>query len=99
LLLALAIPLGVIMGDIVRDTARRNIIHDALAENVTMHGGELINIEYQTERDELVVVATTRSDDPISQETVDTLAAALEERLNQSVTLELVDLPVVRSTE
>jgi hypothetical protein len=99
LLLVLAIPLGVIMGDIVRDTARRNVIHDALSKNVTAHGGELISVEYQTERDELGVVATTRSDDPIDQETVDSLAAVLEERLNQPVTLEVVTLPVVRSTE
>jgi uncharacterized hydrophobic protein (TIGR00271 family) len=99
LLLVLAIPLGVIMSGIVRDTARRNVIHEALSENVVAQGNELIDFEYQTEGNELVVVATTRSDHPISQETVDSLATALEERLNQPVTLELVTLPVVRSTE
>jgi uncharacterized hydrophobic protein (TIGR00271 family) len=99
LLVLLAIPLGVIMSGIVRDTSRRNVLHEALSENVAEQGNELIDFEYQTEGNKLVVVATTRSDHPISQETVDALARALEERLNQPVTLEVVTLPVVRSTE
>jgi uncharacterized hydrophobic protein (TIGR00271 family) len=99
LLLVLAIPLGVTMSGIVRDTARRNVIHEALSENVIAQGGKLVDFEFQTEGNELAVVATTRSDHPISQETVDTLAATLEERLDQPVALEVVTLPVVRSTE
>jgi uncharacterized hydrophobic protein (TIGR00271 family) len=99
LLMVLAIPLGAIMSGILRDTTTRNVIHETLTENVTAQESELVDVEYRTEGDELIVVATTRSDHPIGQETVDALAAALEGRLNQPVVLEVVTLPVVRSTE
>jgi uncharacterized hydrophobic protein (TIGR00271 family) len=97
LLLVLAIPLAVIMGGIVRDTARRNTVQDVLVENVVAQGGDLVEFEYQTEEGELVVVATVRSASPLSREAVDALAAALKERLDQPVTLEVVTLPVTRA--
>jgi uncharacterized hydrophobic protein (TIGR00271 family) len=97
LLLVLAIPLAVIMGGIVRDTARRNTVQDVLVENVVAQGGNLVEFEYQTEEGELVVVATVRSASPLSQEAVDALVTALKERVNQPVTLEVVTLPVTRS--
>jgi F0F1-type ATP synthase delta subunit len=58
----------------------------------------LVDFEYQIDEDTLIIVAHVRSTSPPSQETVETLAAALNERLDQAVTLEVVSLPVIRSS-
>jgi uncharacterized hydrophobic protein (TIGR00271 family) len=97
LVVVIAIPLGVIMGGIARDTARWHTIEEVLLEDMSAQGGDLVEFEYRTEEDELAVVASVRSAHPITQERVDALAAVLEEHVNQPVTLEMVTLPVVRS--
>ena len=49
------------------------------------------------EEGELVVAATVRSASPLSREAVHALATALQEGLDQPVTLEVVMLPVTRA--
>ncbi len=99
LLLVIAIPLGVTMGSIVRDTARQRSIREILREEMTAQDRELVEFEHRTEEGELVVVATVRSVEPIGEPTVDDIALALRERLNRPVALDVVVLPVVRSQE
>ncbi|MGD2143542.1 MAG: TIGR00341 family protein [Anaerolineae bacterium] len=96
-LLVLAVPLGVIMGSIVRDTARQRSIRQVLKDEMAAQGRELVEFEHRTERDRLVVVATVRSTDALDQEAVEYTASALRERLDRPVTLEMVALPVTRS--
>ncbi len=99
LLLVIAIPLGVIMGGIVRDTARQRSIQEVLQEEMAANGRELVDVEHRTERERLVVVATVRSVDRLEASLVDSIAEALRERLNRPVTLEVVALPVIRSAD
>jgi uncharacterized hydrophobic protein (TIGR00271 family) len=97
LVLAIAIPLGVVMGGIVQDTAMQGAIHEVLSERALAQQGELVEFEYRSEQDGLVVVATLRSAHPIEQVAVDAIAAALRERLDHPVTLEIIALLVTRS--
>jgi len=59
----------------------------------------LVDFEHETEKGRLAVVATVRSVDPLGKPAVDEMAAALRERLNRPVALEVVTLPVVRSSD
>jgi uncharacterized hydrophobic protein (TIGR00271 family) len=97
LLLVIAIPLAVIMGGIVRDTAARQAIQEVLKTQIATQEGELVEFEYQDERDGLLVIATVRSAQPLDQAVVDHLAEALSARLDRPMTLEVVVLPAIRS--
>lgn len=99
LLVIISIPLGIIMGDIIRETSTRQTIQDVLAEHMNARDGELVEFEYHTEGDTLLVVATVRSVNPLDQAVVDPMAAALREQIQRPVRLEVITLPIVRSTE
>lgn len=99
LLLVVAIPLGIIMGGIVRDTAQRRSIQTVLKEQMKAQERELVSFEYRMEREQLIVVATVRSDHALDQAAVEEAASALRERLERPLTLEVVALPVTRSGE
>ena len=97
LLLLIAVPLAIIMGGIVRDTAVRHTIQEVLETQVTFHCGELEEFDYWVDSDRVIVVATIRLDHPLEQTAVDATAAALSGQLKRSVILEIVVLPVTRS--
>ena len=97
LLLVIAIPLGVIMGSVVRDTAQQRAIHDVLQEQMAAQDREMVDFEYRVEEEGLVVIVTVRSAQILDQEEVEELASALRGQLDQPVTLEVVTLPVIRS--
>jgi hypothetical protein len=93
----IAIPLVVIMGGIIRETAERQIIQQVLEAQIASQGGELSDFEYRADRSGVVVVATMRLAHPLSQTTVDATATALSGQLGHPVTLEVVALPAIRS--
>ncbi|MBU1661448.1 MAG: TIGR00341 family protein, partial [Chloroflexi bacterium] len=97
LLLVIAVPLAVIMGGVVRDTAARQVIREVLEVQIASQGGELDEFEYRADKSGVVVVATMRSVHPLDQATVDTTATALSGRLGRPVTLDVVVLPVTSS--
>ncbi len=99
LLVVIAIPLGVIMNSILRDTSRQRAIQAVLEEQIVSAEQELIDVEYRSTGGSVLVIATVRSKKSIAQESVDDAASALNERLDQPVILELVILPVLRSGE
>jgi hypothetical protein len=92
-----AVPLGIIMDGIVRDTATRRSIQAVLEEQSLAQERVVVEFEYQIERDEVAVIATMRSVQPIDQTVVDAIAASLREHLDRPVTLEVIALPVTRS--
>ena len=98
LLLVIAIPLTVIMSGVVQDTAARQSIHEVLEVQIASQGGELGEFEFRADRGSVAVVATIHSVHPLSQATVDDMAAALSEQLSRPVQLEVIDLPAIRST-
>jgi uncharacterized hydrophobic protein (TIGR00271 family) len=97
LLLVIAIPLGVIMGSIVRDTARQRSIQQVLRNEMAARGRELVEFEHRMEQGEVVVVATVRSTRALDQEAVEDIASALGQQLERPVTLDMVALPVTRA--
>ena len=97
LLLVIAVPLAVIMGGVVRDTAARQSIHEVLEVQAASQGGDLTEFEFRTEGGDVAVVATIRSVHPLEQATVDTWATALGERLGRLVQLEVIVMPAIRS--
>jgi len=97
LVLIIAIPLGIIMAGIVRHADTRQEIREVLTESMVARDGQLVEFEHQVQQDQLLVVATVRSVEPLPGSAADEIASSLRERLNRSVTLEVVTLPVVRS--
>ena len=99
LLLVIAIPLSLIMFDIVEDTRTQRVIERTLTEEITAQNGTLVELQYQEETGRLSVIATIRSVERIDQNAVNEVDQALEEALEESVTLQVVNLPVIRSTD
>jgi uncharacterized hydrophobic protein (TIGR00271 family) len=99
LVLVIAIPLGVVMSGIVQDTAMQGAIQEILSEHALAQQRELVEFEYRSEPNSLVVVATLRSVHPPEQVEVDAIAAALRQHLDRPVVLEIIALPITRSKE
>lgn len=97
LVLVIAVPLGIIMAGIVQQANLRNEIQEVLAGQVDAPGVELVAFEHRIERERLVVIATVRAVDPLEEGSIDPIAAALRERLDRPVTLDVIVLPIVRS--
>jgi F0F1-type ATP synthase delta subunit len=87
------------MAGIVQQAAIRSEIQEVLAERIVEHEGELVDFEHEVEQGDLNVVATVQSVERISEASVDAIALALKERLERPVSLEVITLPVVRSSE
>jgi uncharacterized hydrophobic protein (TIGR00271 family) len=98
LLLIIAIPLGVIMGGIVRDAAQERAIEAALSDYLAQEDLHLTALEIsQAKRNELLVIATVRAPRQVDHEMVVEIAARLGEQLDRPVELEIVSLPSIRS--
>jgi uncharacterized hydrophobic protein (TIGR00271 family) len=96
--LAIAIPLGVIMVGIVREATQERTIEAVLIENLaTEEGQQLIALEITEEATAPLIVATIRSPHLLDEERVGDLAQAVSERLGRPVQLEVVTLLVIRS--
>ena len=99
LLIVVTIPLGVIMGSVVKDTAQQQAVHEVLQEQMADRPWDMVDFEYRTENETFSVVVTIRSIHDINQDAVEEIAAALSAELGQPVTLEVVTLPVIRYPE
>jgi uncharacterized hydrophobic protein (TIGR00271 family) len=99
LVLVIAIPLGITMAGVVRQTATRREIQEVFTQQMVAHEGELVSFEHQVEQGDLKVVATVQSVDGITGASVNAMASALRQRLGRPVSLEVITLPVLRSSE
>jgi uncharacterized hydrophobic protein (TIGR00271 family) len=95
LLLAISIPLGIILSNVVQGTLQRQTAEEVLAEYTAAEGGGLVDLEMEWEEADLHIVASVRSSQPIEQQTVEDMQAALSEGLGYPVRLEVIVLPVV----
>jgi uncharacterized hydrophobic protein (TIGR00271 family) len=97
-LMAIAVPLGVIMVGIVREATQERIIETVLIEHLAAEKDQqLVTLEVTGETKSPLIVATIRSTRPFDQEKVDELARAVSERLGHPVQLEVVTLLVIHS--
>jgi uncharacterized hydrophobic protein (TIGR00271 family) len=97
LLLVIAIPLGIIMRDIIRDTAQEQVVREILTQYMEAEGGRLVTLELERRKADLLVVATVHATQPLSQEIVEELEALLSGHLDHLVQLEMIVLPVIRA--
>jgi uncharacterized hydrophobic protein (TIGR00271 family) len=98
LLLAIAVPLGIIMAGIVKDAAQKQVTRETITHYLAIEDGQLTSLEIEKREPDLLVVATVRTTQSFSRETADELAKTLSERLHRPVRLEVVALPVIRSS-
>jgi hypothetical protein len=99
LLLAIAVPLGIIMGHTLSDITQEQTIHMALTEHLPEGDHDLVQLEVSRNEEAVTIIATVRTANPFDQETADNLARALADELNQRVQLEIVFLPTLRAEE
>jgi uncharacterized membrane protein len=99
LLLAIAIPLGIIMSRVVRETAQEQKAQEILTQYVAAEDGRLVTLEVEHRKTGLLIVATVQSTQTVDQETVEDLEAALSRHMGYRVQLDMVVLPVVRARE
>ena len=97
LLLAIAIPLGIIMADIVQSATQEQVTREAIAQYLGKDS-QLVSLEVEERESDLLVVATVRSTQSPGKETTDELAGMLSNLLHRPVQLEVVVLPIVRSS-
>jgi uncharacterized membrane protein len=97
LVVLITIPLGIIMNGILQNSRDDQTVHTILEESPLLD--EIIELEIDRSRGQegLFVSATVRSSDPVSQEEVDSLKTVLENQLDQSLTLDIITLPLIRS--
>jgi uncharacterized hydrophobic protein (TIGR00271 family) len=99
LLLAIAIPLGIILSRIVQDAAREQTAREVILQRLPVSEEQLVDLEVERRSDYLLIVVTVRSTEVLDQEVVNTLANALREELEVDTQVELIVLPVIRSGE
>ena len=97
LVFLITIPLAVIMNSIIKQTREQQTIKRILLESPLMEDMSIVDIERTQDRDQLLISATVRSSEPLTQETVNELGHALEIELNRPLDLDLIILPVIRS--
>jgi uncharacterized hydrophobic protein (TIGR00271 family) len=97
LILVIAVPLGVIVMGILRDTATQHTIEEVLEDHTRAHARELVDFEYRREEEHMVVIATVRSLEPVGQAEVEEIVAALGTSLDRAVRLEVITLPLTRA--
>ena len=97
LVILITIPLGILMNGIIRNSQQDQIIHTVLEDSPLLE--EITELEIDRSRGDegLLISATVRAAGPLSQDSVDSLKLALENELNQPLTLDIVILPVIRS--
>lgn len=99
LLIVIAIPLFTIMSGIIQDARTQETIRQVLQTHAAAQDSMLVEFEYQLQPDDsLIVAATIRSTRPADQISINETAHALQQRLNRSVSLEVIVFPVTRST-
>ncbi len=97
LVVALTVPLGLIMGRIIRHSRQDQIIREVLVEHSLVGGISDLEIDRSMERELIHISASIRSSEPLTQKDVDQLDQMLEEELAISVVLDLINYPSLRS--
>ncbi len=98
LVVVITVPLGIIMNDIIQKGREDHIINQVIEESEILDNYSNLTIDRSSSSDGLLLIsATVRSTDPISQEDVNTIDLALESALSQSVILDVITLPSIQS--
>jgi uncharacterized hydrophobic protein (TIGR00271 family) len=96
-LLVVAIPLGILMGNVIRSGMQERAARAILDEFMVARGGRLTDLQFESQGEQPLLVATVRAADPISPAEAQALEAALSQEMGRPIRLELVVLTMVRS--
>lgn len=97
MVIIIAIPLGVIMNGIIKQTRQQQAIHQVLIDHPLISDQSIVEISDDRVQDQLIVNVTVRASKTIDQAATDKISQQLEERLDQPLTLEITTLPTTRS--
>jgi len=93
----IAIPLGIIMNGIIKQTRQQQAIHQVLVDHPLISDKSIVEISDDRVQERLIVNVTVRASKPIDQDAADKISQQLERRLGQTLTLEITTLPTTRS--
>ena len=97
LVFLITIPLIILMNGIIKQTREIQTIERTLLESDQMAEVSLLDIEQSSSGGEMQISVTIRSEYEMDQLSVNDLANSLEKELNQTLTLEVITLPIIRS--
>jgi uncharacterized hydrophobic protein (TIGR00271 family) len=99
LLLVIAVPLGVIMANVVREATMEHAAEEILARRLSDLDSQLMDLRIKRVDNLLVVSITIHSHQPLEreQDIIDDLAKILSAELDHPVRVEATVLPVIRS--
>ncbi len=97
LVVLITIPLAILMNGIIRQNRDIRTAETHLSESALLKNAQIVSIEHYPSKGQLVISATIKTTEPLTQEDVTELARALEAELGQPLILDLITLPVIRS--
>ena len=97
MLVVIAVPLSLIFAGIVEDSRRERTAEAILDAYLSDIDAEMVGLEAKETGQNLLVIATVRSNESITIDWVDGVAAAMTDALERTVQLDVVALPVIRS--
>ena len=97
LVILITVPLAILMNRNIKQNKQTQIIERILVESPHLNDVSLVDLEHDDTGEELLISATIRSSEPVNHHQVNILTSSLEEALDQSLTLEIITLPVIRS--
>jgi len=97
LVVLITIPLAILMNGIIKQNQENKAIERYLDESPILQEAQVLDIDRTKTRDQLVISATIKSTDQLTQDEVNELALALEAELGRSLKLDIVTMPVIQS--
>ncbi|MCJ7715471.1 MAG: TIGR00341 family protein, partial [Anaerolineales bacterium] len=97
LVVIITFPLGIIMNGIIQQNRQDLTIQRVLDASPLLEELTELNIDRSQSRNQIVISATVRSPEPLSQAEVNELARALEEELQRPLILNVILLPIITS--
>jgi uncharacterized hydrophobic protein (TIGR00271 family) len=97
LVVLITIPLAILMNGIIRQNREEQLIERIFVESPILKEAQLLDLNRSQEQDQLVINATIKSPEQLTQDQVDELALTLEAELGRQLILDIVTMPVIRS--
>ncbi len=97
LVILITIPLGFIMNGILQTSLEDRTIQTVLQDSPLLDEITRLEIDHSRPREGIIVTATVLSSEDLTQAEVNSLAQELEKALDESVKLDIITLPVIRS--
>ncbi len=97
LVVLITIPLAVLMNGFIRQNRENQTIEGLLQESPILENAIILDIDLTQNRDQLIISATVKSAEPITQAQVTELARVLESELDRPLVLDIISLPVISS--